>query len=185
MEQTPQNPLLPEGNQQSRQQNGETGWTIGVLALIVIVLLVGVRLATWKGGQQTASSEQPVAAEQTALVSQTVGNDIETVKTVVPEGSGEVAFVISSPSAVIVREIYLYNSFRAQNSQDPWFLVYDGYRQVSAEPIEVFRVTLAPIIYEKVRVRVLSVDTGASVERTKDVKIEVKSGSTTKVEVVL
>ncbi len=183
MEQTPQNPLLPGRNEETPAQSGEaSGWNIGILVLIVIVLLVGIKLATWTG-QKQAGETTAGAEEQAASVEQTVGGaagsnqPLLTVTSGVPAGVGEVGLIVSSEKPVIVREIYFYNSAKTAAGGDPWVLVYDGYSQVGPGGKEIFRAQLAPITYDKVRVRTLSADSGASTESVKDIQVAVPDGA--------
>ena len=172
--------MLGGGQQPAPEQKPETGWNIGILVLIVIVLLVGIKLATWTGKKQmdeAVTDPEAATEEQAATVEKTV-NPLLTVTSGVPKGKGEVGLIVSSERPVIIREIYFYNSFKAAEGQNPWILVYDGYSQLNpGEGKEIFRAQLAPITYDKVRVRSLSTETGASIESTKDIQVTVPDGA--------
>lgn len=180
MENIPQSPLLPEGTPPPAEEKETSGWNIGVLVLILLVLIVGVRLATWQTGKKAEGpAEEQTASVETTLGGQEASPPLLTITPAVPQGVGEVGLIVSSGSNVILREIYFRNPLKAASGENPWVLVYDGYSQIGPQPREIFRAQLYPLTYDQIKIRVLSIETGASSEIVKEIKVEVPSGAST------
>jgi len=132
---------------------------LGIFIAIFVILLMGVKFATWSASKWSGEGgeESEVMVEGTLkepLLTITADNEPVQITANAMEalaGKGEVVFSISSQADDVVREILLHNPHK-----DSWVQVYDGYRSVTAEPVEVYRVTLSPITFDKVRVRTIN-----------------------------
>ena len=139
---------------------------VGIFVAIFVILLIGVKLATWSASKWSSSNEEVVEEPQLQVQSQTqTAQTVETASVVESfgVGRGEVVFSVSSKTKTFLREIQLFNPHK-----NSWIVVYDGYREVSNTPTEINRVTLSSIKFTKVLVRTM--DDAFSFDREVDVK---------------
>lgn len=153
---------------------------LGIFIAIFVILLMGVKFATWSAskwsGEGSGGEEEIVVEEKVKepLLTITADNEpivIANLSTALV-GKGEVIFSVSSKVDDVVREIFLHNP-----QKDSWLPVYDGYRSVTSAPVEVYRVNLSPIKFDKVRVRTL--------KKSKDLNQEVEVKVDSSVNVVI
>lgn len=171
----------------------QAGTNLVIVILVIIIVAVGVKLL------MSTPVEAPAAAGENSATSTAGAPPAETNKeaefasgsangaasSLLAIGTGEVAFEIASPDAVIVREIFVHNPYRIGDPEHEWVQVYDGYRSVPAGvSTPVFTVSLATLSYDKVRVRVLSAEDGAPREVVKDMRIDVVPGGKTAAQIV-
>ncbi len=181
---------MPHESQVPQAEKSQAGTNLAIVVLVLVIVVVGVKLF-----MSSASVEAPtvnVEATSTEATSTAAnmpaesvsvgeinkgapaGQEASVVVTLMSEGAGEVVLSVSSPRAVVVREIYMHNPYRASDADRAWVQVYDGYKSVAAgATVEIFKVSLAPLAYDKVRVRALSVATGAPEETVKDMIVTV------------
>lgn len=151
-QQLPNFPRQPTGTGPS-EDTTPFPWAAFIIALVVIVGVVGAVLAVRDNTSgplsptenlgllinSTTTNEDTLTEAQTATV----------VTAMTPEevGKGEVIFIGSAKKPVAVRQIQLFNPFKQS-----WVLVYDGYREISPAPMEVFKARLGALTYTKVQV---------------------------------
>jgi hypothetical protein len=123
--------------------------TIIVVVVALAILGMGLYFSLRNSSDNNTISppdivqEEPVEAIKT---SDLPANVSETASGLLEEG--EVVFVVSSQNNETLREIQIHNPY-----YDSWILVYDGYRQVSPIPVEVYRTVLAPVQYDRITIR--------------------------------
>jgi|SRR3989344_2314838 len=155
-------------------EKNKTLLTYVAMGLVVVIVLVGG--VTSKYFTETPHETEKVATETTTNT-ETVANTSATITPLsenktIEVGRGEVVFILSSKSgSAIVREIHLHNPLK-----DSWVLAYDGYKTISTEPVEVFRVNLAAIEYDQVQIRTLdnffTINNPVSVKSSESTKVE-------------
>lgn len=196
----PQINPLPHEPQMPHAEKSQAGTNLAIVVLILVIVVVGVKLF-----MSSAPKEAPVlgveatSAEATSTAAQTPAEPIAegesdasakqeapVVAPVISEGTGEVVLSVVSPRAVVVREIYMHNPYRVGDVDREWVQVYDGYKSVaSGATVEIFKVSLAPLAYDKVRVRALSVATGAPEETVQDMAVTVTAKTSTPITISL
>ena len=179
-------PQFPEEPEPSPKKQALTN--LGIFLTIFIILLMGVKFATWsasKWSSDTATEEQgqeqasPVTEEDQSVKKEDAAmeekNSEQTASvSAIVEGKGEVVFTLSSRKGTVVREIFLHNPYK-----NSWLQVYEGYRDIGNTPTVVYRLNLLPIKFDKVRVRTL--------EDVKDLdqEVDVKDSASTNVVIEL
>lgn len=165
----------PQHNMPENGDNKKQALTnLGIFVAIFVILLMGVKFATWSAAKW---SEDDKVDEVEPLITVTADNEpiqITANVSAALAGKGEVVFSVSSKEDDVVREIFLHNP-----AKDSWLQVYDGYRSVTAAPVEVYKVTLSPVKFDKVRVRTLNT------AKDLDQAVEVKSDSSVNVVIEL
>ncbi len=186
------------------EEKSQAGTNLVIVILVMIIVAVGVKLLMSKPAELGGPEDAAVATTTTEAVSLEEAGPIEIVAPVpvapavevkpaagqlvatVSTGTGEVAFEVSSASAVVIREIFVRNPNRTADPTKEWIQVYDGYRSILAgQTVLVFTVSLAPLSYDAVKVRTLSVEDGAPQEVIKTMTVEVKSGEKVTATIVL
>ena len=144
---------------------------VAIFVAVFIILLLSVKFATWSASKWSGGSDQEVLKE-------TLNEDLNSfeqqsasvVEALIP-ATGEVVLLASSKKDTILREIHFYNPYTKS-----WLLVYDGYKSISQNPSEVYRVVLnSALKFTKVRARTL--DDMRDFEK----EVEIKSGSSVNV----
>jgi hypothetical protein len=126
---------------------------IGIFAAIFIILFLGVRFATWSASQWSSGAlrspdelaEGPLSGAvvgETAVNTETTASVLDSLLQI-----GEIILNISAKENVSVREVYFYNV-----GKEDWLQVYDGYRDVTSAPQELYRFFLSPSKYSKIKV---------------------------------
>ena len=173
----------PAGHPPGSEPQGEksqAGTNLAIVVLVLVIVVVGVKLLM-SGTPTLAPGTAEVATSTETKGEMSHEESASMVESVMSEGKGDVMFVVSSSSGVIVREISVYNPFK-----DSWVLVYDGYKSVGAgQAVEIFKASLAPLTYDRVKVRTLSADTGASNEVVKEMPVTVIEKKTASVTIEL
>ncbi len=186
------------------EEKSQAGTNLVIVILVMIIVAVGVKLLMSKPAELGGPEDAAVATTTTEAVSLEEAGPIEIAAPVpvapavevkpaagqlvatVSAGTGEVAFEVSSASAVVIREIFVRNPNRTADPAKEWIQVYDGYRSILAgQTVLVFTVSLAPLSYDAVKVRTLSVEDGAPQEVIKTMTVEVKSGEKVTATIVL
>ena len=168
----PQNNMPDEGDNKKQALTN-----LGIFIAIFVILLMGVKFATWSASKWSDNDIEEVVVEEGVseplLTIKEVENEpiqITANVSAALEGVGEVVFSISAKEDDVIREISLHNPYK-----NSWLQVYDGYRSVTASPVEVYRVNLSPIKFDKVQVR--------TVKDLKvfDKEVEIKDGASTNI----
>ena len=188
---------------ESPEEKSQAGTNLVIVILVMIIVAVGVKLLMSKpaeiGGPEdvavatTTAEMAPADAEAMKPATPSEGavpaeaakpaemqkpaTDQAMMAPVMPGTTGQVAFEASSASATVIREIFVHNPYRTEDASKEWIQVYDGYRSVPVgQTVSVFTVSLAPLIYDEVKVRTLSAEDGSPQEVVKTMRVEVKSG---------
>ena len=154
-------PQFPEEPEPSAKKQALTN--LGIFLTIFIILLMGVKFATWSASKWSDAGEnQPVQEEVLPVTEEDLSaekeravneeKELEQTASVsnIVAGTGEVVFNVSSRKDTVIREIFLHNPYK-----NSWLQVYDGYRNIGNTPSVVYRLNLLPIKYDKIRVRTL------------------------------
>ncbi len=147
---------------------------VAIFVAVFLVLLLGVKLATWSAAKWSDVSNQETVNEETLGENSEDSslNQASVAEALAPvTGTGEIVLLVSSQKDTILREIHFYNPYTSA-----WLLVYDGYKQVSKNPSEAYRVFLnSALKFTKVRAR--------TIDNIKDFdkEVEIKGGSSVNV----
>lgn len=172
-------PPLPPGGEETQSPFPLAAFIIVILLIAAVVggvLLIKNVLApsvpatdNLAVGENTATPTDAAnagQADQTASLINTLDRQSAAPAEI---GAGEVIFTGSAKQNAIVRQINLFNPFK-QN----WVLVYDGYKEISSAPMEIFRARLAAITYTKAQL----VTVGGAIDINKELTVK-KDGTVT------
>lgn len=142
-------------------------------AVIVIVLLLVISFTWRRAGNNSSDQNQQTNFDTTKSTELNLNNDAKigsaNISAAQELGSGEVIITATAQENTTINEIYLHNPFK-----NSWLLVYSGAKEVSKNPIEVYRFKLSAATYDKVKVST----TAKTVELDKKVTVQ-KDGSIT------
>lgn len=135
-------------------ENESSNGTKIFMAGFFVVLVAGAFYGGYKLSQRFADSavaeKEVLNTENTEVVADIDDTQTASLIAAIPAGKGEAVFKVSGKTNAALREIFVHNPFK-----DSWVQVYDGYRELTAEPQEVIRVNLASMKYDKIRARTL------------------------------
>lgn len=196
----PQINPLPHEPQMPHAEKSQAGTNLAIVILVLVIVVVGVKLFMSSApveapitdaeatSTEAASGVADTVAESTSTgeISMPAQQEASVITAVIPEGRGEAVFSVSSPRAIAVREMYVHNPYRAGDGDREWVRVYDGYKLIAAgETVEVFTASLASLTYDKIRIRAISMETGAPEETVKDMAITVMAKTSTPIAISL
>ena len=182
------------------EEKSQAGTNLAIVILVLVIVVVGVKLLMSSSPAGVPGTEEVATSTATeAAASDMAATPAADASGMMPEkkvevlampavsaGSGQVAFSVSSPAAVTVREIFVRNPYRISDASQGWIQIYDGYKAVAAGSVTpVYSVSLAALGYDRVRVRTLSVDAGTPAETEKDMMISVMAGQKQEVTIAL
>ena len=137
------------------EEKSQAGTNLAIVILVLVIVVVGVKLlmsSTPVGAPGTEAIATSTATEVEATTSAPTmhaeGEDASgtseaasaeqgamSAVSASPVGSGQVAFSVSSPVAVTVREIFVHNPYHESDASEGWIQIYDGYKAVPAASV--------------------------------------------------
>lgn len=151
-----------------------------IINVIIFVAIIVVAASLGYFRQAKSPSEKPTENNETsnqgANLEGILKNPALLESQAASIGKGEVIFTAKTSTGKLstLEEISVHNPHKSS-----WITVYQGNKLVSSLPIEIFKVTLAAITYDKIRVKL----SGVTAELNQ--KIETKSGGLTTVDLNL